>query len=206
MAFIPGGYLRDFEHWRVVNADLLPPESDPVVPPPPRYVPAFCLDQYEASERDYRACVSCPSVAAREPPGNAGLPVGGLSHDAARAFCVSRDKRLPRLDEWLFAAVGESDWTNPWGTSPLPEGLVCRGRLAPCARGTRPRDQSPFGVFDLGGGVPEWTELSENGQVIPAVRGPGCTDSPMAATIGNVSSTLAAAGVRCAALPLPSTM
>jgi formylglycine-generating enzyme required for sulfatase activity len=137
----------------------------------------FSIDRGEVDQARYRACMaagSCPSVTLSAEP---GLPVTGVSAEAAAAFCSSAGGRLPSADEWMYAALGQKGHRYPWGA----HGLVCRRAsfglvTGPCAQqgitadlpGSRPDGMSPTGVFDLAGNVAEWT-LDERGT--PGVRG-----------------------------------
>jgi formylglycine-generating enzyme required for sulfatase activity len=49
--------------------------------------------------------------------GNETLPVTYIGMDEARAYCAAVGKRLPREEEWLFAATGggASEQPYPWG-------------------------------------------------------------------------------------------
>jgi formylglycine-generating enzyme required for sulfatase activity len=127
-------------------------------------VSSFELDAFEVTFARWSACVAtsgCAALPEREP----GLPVTGVTADAAEKLCRAAGGRLPTADEWLFAAAGEAGRRFPWGQT----GLVCRRAsfglvLGPCATGAtgpelagaRPDGRSPEGVFDLSGNAAEW--------------------------------------------------
>jgi formylglycine-generating enzyme len=133
-------------------------------------VPAFALDRAEVTVARFKSCSAsgdCPKIADDSEPGR---PVRNVSPDEASTFCAYVGGRLPRADEWLFAAAGSAGRRYPWGNT----GLVCRRATfglvtGPCARtgtgpdlaGARPDGATPEGVLDLSGNVAEWTIESD---------------------------------------------
>jgi formylglycine-generating enzyme required for sulfatase activity/predicted Ser/Thr protein kinase len=107
-------------------------------------------------------------------------PVAGVRQESARAYCrwssaaLGRQLRLPTDVEWEKAARGPAGRFFPWGdafdpAAADPPAQLHRGvsesglpTLAPV--GTRPRDRSIYGVFDLGGNVSEWVEGRFDGE------------------------------------------
>lgn len=117
-------------------------------------------------------------------PGAEQKPVVLVTYTAAETYCRERNKRLPRDNEWELAARGSKlQRTYPWGdTAPACEGVVFgRARNPPesCASlaqgpevvgsvaGGKRSDQSPEGIYDLGGNVAEWVSSS----AVPKVEG-----------------------------------
>lgn len=116
-----------------------------------------------APARDTDAFVPCE-------PGGAliarAVPVVGVSWDSATAYAAwksARDAakyRLPTRLEWEKAARGPYGSVYPWGD--LYDAAFCLNRttaggsLFPQPIGRFPRDVSPYGVRDLGGGVMDW--------------------------------------------------
>ena len=153
-AHIAGGALNlspsDWEAEGVVQARTLS-------------VAAFDLDVSEVTVERWRTCHACPQIALSEP----GLPVTGISAEAAASFCREQGGRLPTADEWIFAAAGSAARRFPWGQT----GLVCRraafglesgpcavGATGPELAGARPDGRSAEGVLDLAGNVAEWAQ------------------------------------------------
>lgn len=110
-------------------------------------------------------------------------PAVFVSWYGADRFCRERGKRLPSEAEWEYAARSKDrrlfPWGDEWPTSADCDHLVF-GRSAdkngkecdahprrPETRGTRHRDRTPDGVFDLGGNVAEWVAS-------PFVDAPDC--------------------------------
>jgi formylglycine-generating enzyme required for sulfatase activity len=97
-------------------------------------------------------------------------PIMMVSRHDAEAYCAwasARDGariRLPTAQEWEVAARGVDERIYPWGNgfdatltkvvdSPGP-----RGAESVCSR---PRDRSPFDVYDMAGLVSEWTSTPD---------------------------------------------
>lgn len=133
---------------------------------------AFYIDQFEASNGQYKQCVDagvCSKPAGVYSPQSPQLaygnptfdnhPVVFVSQGDASQYCVWLGKRLPSEAEWEKAARGSWDkrvypWGNTW------EGA--RTNAAQARAGPLPVDVfnsdgcSPFGVCNLAGNVAEW--------------------------------------------------
>jgi len=91
------------------------------------------------------------------PEGKESHPVVYVDLDDARAYARWAGKRLPREEEWQYAAQGEELLLWPWGNEFNPS--LCNGD----SDDTTPVDNytegaSPFGCLDMSGNVWEWTE------------------------------------------------
>lgn len=140
-------------------------------------LPAFAIDRTEVTLAAYQACVSARRCAAPRPapaaaaPGD--LPVTGVSHRDATAYCAFVGKRLPTEAEWEKAAVGPSLQAPAGPRYPFGDTFACsrgnfgsyqgEGRCAaegapgrPVPVGRYPQGASPYGVLDMAGNVWEW--------------------------------------------------
>lgn len=128
---------------------------------------SYCLDVYEATNAQYKACVDagrCTMPRSVEPPSGiadaarAKRPVVGLSWEQASAYCGWSNKRLPTEAEWEKAARGAAPDTRlyPWGdiTSPNPTTIYFCPQEADVDSPTF--DVSPYGLKNMVSGAPEW--------------------------------------------------
>ena len=138
---------------------------------------AFYIDRYEVTNREYKRFLEATGHPAPEPyvkfsliwtngtypEGQEDFPVVGTALEDAEAYARWVGKRLPTEDEWEKAARGTDGRFYPWGNQWSPH--ACAGDTAkregdsfgPAPVGSFPRDVSPYGVFDMGGNVAEWT-------------------------------------------------
>jgi hypothetical protein len=93
------------------------------------------------------------------PPGIDDHPVVYVSLEDARAYATWANKRLPREEEWQYAAQGgEAGLCYPWGDEWQYE-RCNNGEYGSTTPVTHfPTGRSPFGIYDLCGNVWEWTE------------------------------------------------
>ena len=126
-------------------------------------------------------------------------PVTGISMVDAERYARWVGKRLPTHDEWERAARGVDARDFPFGDRLDRE--ACNAATGmPAAVRSYPRDRSPFGVWDMGGNVAEWTASPGS---IGIVKG-GSFDLPRyrasAASLGrlNADRPFPDVGFRCA--------
>jgi serine/threonine-protein kinase len=148
-----------------------------VVPDNP-FVDNFALARFPVTVGEYLLFLDDlasrdPGLALKYTPGLQGvkdprLPVAGISHEAAQAYCrwlsarTGVEHRLPTEAEWEKAARGVDGRLYPWGDHFDPSFCHAR-RSRPGAPqrlpiGSFKRDESIYGVHDLAGGISEWTQ------------------------------------------------
>ena len=131
-------------------------------------LPAFYIDETEVTNAQYAAFVALGAAGPEGwdgkptfPAGGDNWPVLGVTFDLASAYCGSIGKRLPHEAEWEVAASGPDKLAFPWGTDEL---TTLAGEPVDLASAfgsevkTNPRNQSPFGVYDLAGSAWEWVD------------------------------------------------
>jgi formylglycine-generating enzyme required for sulfatase activity len=139
--------------------------------------------EYSSQATQWRKDHSNPKPTAFE---GTDLPRTRVSWFDSVAFCnwlsaeLNEKVRLPTEMEWQRAAVGDTDWSYPWGNE-LDETRANYANLVgkTSSVGSYPAGQSPFGVMDMIGNLWEWnstiwdTDNSEdlNGYVYRNYRG-----------------------------------
>jgi formylglycine-generating enzyme required for sulfatase activity len=135
----------------------------------------FEIDQFEVTNRRYRACVKAGTC---EPPQlrsshlrsdyyenerYGDYPVIFVAYHQAESFCRFEGGRLPTEAEWEKAARGPSPSLArfPWGDREPDCSLANLGGARSCLGdtdrvGRRPLGQSPTGAMDMAGNVWEW--------------------------------------------------
>jgi formylglycine-generating enzyme required for sulfatase activity len=189
------------------------------------YLKSFYIDQFETTVGDYRKFIE--STAYHEPyswsdPNTQKFQntdaLSDVSSVDAENYCRWKGKRLPAEEEWEKAARGTDGRKWPWGNRFAKELTNTResGLNKIVSPGSFPGDISPYGVYDMGGNVMEWTsswyepypgnllKRGSFGKKFKILRGGTCTESenPFARTTHRfpVMPTLAQPdfGIRCA--------
>ena len=134
-------------------------------------LPAFEIDLFEVTNAQFATFVKATGHQTdEEKEGGAGWrsfygegkdnhPAVKVSWNDAVAYCQWAGKRLPTEAEWEKAARGTDGWVYPWGNDWDPEKANVR---ATGYRGTIPVGSlgagvCPYGIFDMGGNIWEWT-------------------------------------------------
>ncbi len=92
------------------------------------------------------------------------LPVTGVSWYEAEAYANWRGVRLPTAAEWALACQGSNKQRFPWGNTFDFQAVDYRTRLVPYPIGSRQKNVSPVGVFDLVGNVWQWCQDTYEGE------------------------------------------
>lgn len=94
----------------------------------------------------------------KPPPDKLDHPVVYVDLDDARAYARWAGKRLPKDEEWQYAAQGSDGRPYPWGDRMEP-GRCNGGETGGTTSVTAfPNGRSPFGCWDMCGNTWEWTE------------------------------------------------
>ncbi len=134
-------------------------------------IPAFYIDRREVTNAEYKQFVDAtrhePPLnwqGGLYPPGAEKYPVTFVSWDDANAYAQWAGKRLPTAEEWEMAARGIAGQHYPWGDTFDAQRInmnhVSKG---PAAVESYADDLSPYGVYDMGGNVMEWTSTAYQG-------------------------------------------
>lgn len=169
----------------------------------------FWIDQYEVTNAKYARFLTETDQAtpADWPEGNfpsseENHPVDGVNWDSAVAYCRWANKRLPTEAEWEVAARGTEGLLFPWGNNPRDVSLPQGGTYEV---GSNADNQSPFGVYDMGGNVWEWVGDSyapiKPGNRLLRGGANGFLQNMAYRLQGdpNIPTMMASAGIRCAA-------
>ena len=98
--------------------------------------------------------------------GRGNHPIDCVLRHQAMAYCAAQGQRLPTVEEWEYAARGTDDRKYPWGNAEPSNQLCWNGKGNSLGKGKRnstcpvasfPAGNSPFGLADMAGNVPEWT-------------------------------------------------
>jgi formylglycine-generating enzyme required for sulfatase activity len=140
-------------------------------------VHAFCLDITEVTSEAYEQCVQrrqcsdeglqCGAAATYGVATKRDHPINCVTWGQADKYCRAQGKRLPKEEEWEWAARGQDQGFDfPWGNSSA-EGKVCwsggtREREGTCRVGEFVAGDTAGGIHDLAGNVWEWTASPYN--------------------------------------------
>jgi formylglycine-generating enzyme required for sulfatase activity len=153
------------EWWTYDIKATVSPNYSTAVPRLTVSLPAFAIDRLQVTNADYRRCVAAGvcSPPAGEQVGvpqdyfdaatYADYPANVLWQQAA-TYCQWQGKRLPTEAEWEKAARGTDERRYPWGET-WDESRVAM-QVEPVGR--HPTGASPYGVLDMIGDLPEWTQ------------------------------------------------
>jgi formylglycine-generating enzyme required for sulfatase activity len=136
----------------------------------------FLIDRLEVTVRAYRACVDAGVCVEHVSKETDPAEVASARITDAEAYCALRKGRLPTDEEWEIAARGRDERIFPWGNAyeedRVGEIVVDhRHGMATVVGGRAPTGASPFGVLDMSGTWPEFTQRTPTGSL--HIRGGG---------------------------------
>jgi formylglycine-generating enzyme required for sulfatase activity len=127
------------------------------------WLDGFRIDRYEVTNAQYRrflevAGTTLPPLSWNDArTSDPSQPVLGVSWTDASAYCERWGKRLPTEAEWEKAARGTDGRRYPWGNQREPvEAVLSKTNVVTLPVGSRPADESPYGVRDMAGNAREW--------------------------------------------------
>ncbi len=91
------------------------------------------------------------------PNEDGAIPLTNVSQSEAQALCEKAGKRLCSELEWERACKGPSNYVYAWGDKYRADMCQLGATILPRPSGMKVGCHSDFGVYDLHGGVLEWT-------------------------------------------------
>ena len=126
-------------------------------------LPGFYMDVYEVTRARYKECVTAGVCS--ESRNLAGVdafyaypdnPMASVDWNQSKTYCETwRGARLPSEAEWEKAARGTDGRTYPWGEE-YSSTYVKTETGSPDNVGMYEKGKSPYGMYDMAGGVWEW--------------------------------------------------
>lgn len=204
-----------------------PPQAGVGAQPVAKDLPAFYIDRFEVTNRQFAKFVEVTGYKANgrwqayATSDRLDHPVICVSWYDAQAYAAWAHKRLPTGDEWEKAARGGDGRHYPWGNGWDRSRLNCFESNVgnTCPVGSYPAGASPYGVEDMAGNVWEWVDawylpLGKNTEDVPmlrAARGGSRSDAASECTVVSVrgvfpeSMALVSSGFRCVMDPEPGS-
>jgi len=156
MVLIPAGEF-------IMGSNEFPPE----MPERKVYLPDYYIDRYPVTNTDYKKfMLETHALPPRHwggfevPAGFEDHPVHRISWYEANAYANWVRKRLPTEAEWEKAARGTDGRRWPWGNDFDEKNALVWDRgefLITASVYAHPGGASPYGVYEMGGNVEEWT-------------------------------------------------
>lgn len=126
-------------------------------------LPAFFLDKYPVTNRDYAAFTKATgrgsprywSESGEIPPGKDEHPVVGVTYADAVAYAQWTNRRLPTEEEFEKACRGTDARRWTWGNT-FDKSRANVGQDTTTPVSAHPTGVSPYGAFEMAGNVWEW--------------------------------------------------
>ncbi len=127
------------------------------------FISSFQLDAAEVTQADYSRFIEAREhpapwhwQGAKPPEGALAFPVYNVSWDDAHAYCAWAGGRLPTEAEWERAARGGLEGVDFPNGDKL-DATMARFNVASGPGPVRAYSPNAFGLYDMAGGVSEWT-------------------------------------------------
>jgi serine/threonine-protein kinase len=129
-------------------------------------VKSFYIDKYEVTNQQYLEFIKATKYPAPShwnngmfEQGQENYPVVNVDWNDAQKYAEWAKKRLPKEEEWEYAARGDDRRLYPWGRifSAINANTKESGIGGPTQVGKFSSGASPFNVMDMAGNVLEWT-------------------------------------------------
>jgi formylglycine-generating enzyme required for sulfatase activity/class 3 adenylate cyclase len=169
---IPRQILRDCEQCPELleipgGSFTMGSNDDPTEKPVHRVsVGAFALGRFAVTNSEWRHCVAA-KVCRYQPSGSDDLPVHNVSWTDAQQYVTwlsqltGRNYRLPTEAEWEYAARATTSTRYWWGNQIVFDMANCKGCGEPYDTAEPVKvgnyEPNPYGVYDMAGGVAQWT-------------------------------------------------
>lgn len=153
MVLVPGGeFLLGLNPEKELPVFLSSTTSAFNAQPMQKYhLDSFYMDRFEVGYENFIKF----KPKAKYKDGRSGDPIRGISWFEADAYCLSLGKRLPTEFEWEKAARGSDGRLFVWGNKFEKEAANLSQKVN--KSGSREKDKSAYGIYDMNGNVSEWT-------------------------------------------------
>lgn len=84
-----------------------------------------------------------------------------MEREYAESYCANNGMRLPKPEEWLYAAMGAKIQSYPWGNEKTEGEYAAHPyeyESYPADIGSFAKDYSASGIYDMAGNVSEWVD------------------------------------------------
>jgi len=137
------------------------------------FVSTFYIDLHEVTVRQYLRYLkdSGRGFDASRFGNDEDLPVVGITHKEATAYCTWANRRLPTEAQWELAARGPGLGRISYWNGELPRKDPAKGPRAMERVMSLESDKSPYGAFDMGANAWEWASDFHDSRFYQKSRG-----------------------------------
>lgn len=115
---------------------------------------SFYLDTHEVTQKKWEKIFPYNNSVHKDP----NIAVNQLEWKEARDYCTKMGHRLPTEAEWEYAARAGTTTEYPWGDKMNRAYVWYGGNSGHTHHPVGTRKPNPWGLYDMFGGVWEWTE------------------------------------------------